>query len=115
MSTNPTDRAKGGVKRHLLTEVHGFPVGLSVTRAYVHDVRKVEEALVTMPFLPPLSDDEYEQHFCADKGYDSREVRSLITLCGYHDHIKAAGRRSRNLKHMVTEHVNGYMNAFIHG
>ena len=51
---NPTDRAKGGVKRHLLTEAKGLPVGLVVTGANVHDVKKVEDVLQSMPLLPPL-------------------------------------------------------------
>lgn len=34
---NPTDRGKQGVKRHLLTEANGLPVGLVVTGANRHD------------------------------------------------------------------------------
>lgn len=116
---NPTDRAKGGVKRHLLTEANGLPVALSVTGANVHDVTKVEDVLRSMPFLPPLPDDEHEQHFCADKGYDSKEVRSLIALLGYEDHIKSRWQEKQELKtpgyrarRWVCERTHSWMNRF---
>lgn len=119
VGANPTDRAKGGVKRHLLTEANGLPVGLVVTGANVHDVTKVEEVLQTMPLLPPLPDDEQEQHFCADKGYDSKEVRSLISLLGYQDHIKSRWQEKQELttpgyraRRWVCERTHSWMNRF---
>ena len=36
---NPTDRGKGGVKRSLLTEAQGIPVGLAVDGANRHDMK----------------------------------------------------------------------------
>lgn len=116
---NPTDRAKGGVKRHLLTDAAGLPVGLAVTGANVHDVNKVEEVLATMPFLPPFADEEHPQHFCADKGYDSKVVRSFIGLMGYEDHIKSRWQEKEALKtpgyrarRWVCERTHSWMNRF---
>ena len=51
---NPTDRSKKGIKRHLLTEAGGLPVGLSVTGANVHDSRQVQTVILSMPFRPPF-------------------------------------------------------------
>ena len=86
---NPTDRGKKGVKRHLLTEAGGLPVGLRVTGANVHDVKEAAQVLLTMPFLPPYADQEHPQGFCADKGYDSEGIRKLIDALGYEAHIKS--------------------------
>ena len=119
VGANPTDRAKGGVKRHLLTEANGLPVGLTVTGANVHDIKQVQDVLHHMPFLPPHPDDEQVQHFCADKGYDSKEVRSLIGLLGYEDHIKSRWQEKQALKtpgyrarRWVCERTHSWINRF---
>lgn len=36
---NPTNRGKGGGKRHLLTKAQGLPVGVAVTGATVHEAK----------------------------------------------------------------------------
>jgi putative transposase len=119
VGANPTDRAKSGVKRHLLTEAKGLPVGLMVTGANVHDVKKVEDVLQNMPLLPPLPDDEHVQHFCADKAYDSKQVRFVIGLFGYEDHIKSRHDEKQALKtpgyrarRWVCERTHSWMNRF---
>lgn len=119
VGANPTDRAKGGVKHHLLTEAGGLPVGLVVTGANVHDVTQVKTVLDTMPFLPPLPDEEHPQHFCADKGYDSKAVRSVIELLGYEDHIKSRWQEKEEKKipgyrarRWVCERTHSWMNRF---
>lgn len=119
VGANPTDRAKGGVKRHLLTEAKGLPVALTVTAANVHDVKKVADLLQNMPFLPPYPDEEQLQHFCADKGYDSKEVRCLITLLGYEDRIKSRWQEKQALqtpgyraRRWVCERTHSWMNRF---
>ena len=88
---NPTDRGKRGTKRHLLCEGHGLPIGLVVTGANRHDKTQVEAVLESMPLPAPLPSEENPQHFCADKGYDYDDVRMLIYLWGYLDHIKSRG------------------------
>ena len=90
----PTDRGKGGVKRQLLTEAQGLPVGVAVTGANVHDVTQVEAVLTSMPVLPPPVTQACPQGFCADKGYDSRRVRALIVKYFYTDHIKSRGEEA---------------------
>lgn len=89
---NPTDRGKIGTKRHLLTETSGLPISLLVTGANVHDKTQAEALLAAMPFLPPLPAADHALHFCADKGYDSADIRSAIGLLGYSDHIKSRGQ-----------------------
>jgi putative transposase len=119
VGANPTDRGKGGSKRHILTEAHGLPVAVTVTGANVHDKKQVEDLLISMPLLPPFPDCEHEQHFCADKGYDYADVRFMIAIYGYQDHIKARGEEKQELKmpgyrarRWVCERTHSWMNRF---
>jgi putative transposase len=117
---NPTDRGKEGTKRHLLTEGSGLPIGLTVTGANVHDIRQVEAVLESMPFLPP----DYEPHcphgFCADKGYESEAVRTLIWRKGYADHIRSRCEEKDDKKMIpgyrarrwVCERTHSWMNRY---
>ena len=50
---NPTDRAKSGTKRSLLTEAHGVPVGLAVAGANVNDFKLVRETAQSIPTKRP--------------------------------------------------------------
>lgn len=116
---NPTDRGKSGTKRHLLTEGEGLPIGLVVTGANRHDKTQVEAVLESMPLLPPPPSEEHPQHFCADKGYDYADVRSVISLWRYEDHIKSRGEERAALQHpgyrarrWVCERTHSWMNRF---
>ncbi len=42
---NPTDRGKSGVKRSLLTEGHGVPIGLAIEGANRHDMKLVRPTI----------------------------------------------------------------------
>jgi putative transposase len=116
---NPTDRGKGGVKRHLLTEARGLPVGLAVTGANVADVTQVQAVFDSMPVLPPPATDEFPQGFCADKGYDAKAVRCLIERLGYADHIKSRGEEAAlcrtpgyRARRWVVERTHSWFNRF---
>ena len=50
---NPTDRGKSGVKRSLLTEAGGIPVGLAVDGANRHDMKLVRATVDSLPVLRP--------------------------------------------------------------
>ena len=56
---NPTECGKGGVKRSLLTEARGLPVGLVLDGANRHDVKLVDGTLVS---LPPAAEATRETH-----------------------------------------------------
>ena len=52
---NPTDRGKGGSKRHLMVDARGTPLALTVTGANAHDVTALTatvDALAPVPGLP---------------------------------------------------------------
>jgi putative transposase len=116
---NPTDRGKSGTKRHLLTEAAGMPIGLMVTGANRHDKTQVEAVFESMPLLPPIASAEQPQHFCADKGYDYRDVRSTVGFMQMIDHIKSRGEERSALRlpgyrarRWVCERTHSWMNRF---
>jgi hypothetical protein len=48
---NPTDRAKAGIKRHVLSDGQGVPLALQLTPANVHDTT---QALPLLEAIPPI-------------------------------------------------------------
>ena len=111
-----TDRAKGGVKRSLLCEGSGIPIGLAVDGANRHDMKMVEATLKSVPVRRP----ESKQNLCLDKGYDYDEVRDLAIEFGYTAHIRARGEEAQAIKHevgfkarrWVVERTHSWMNRF---
>ena len=115
---NPTDRAKGGVKRSLLCEGAGIPIGLAVDGANRHDMKMVRATLESIA-LERLESNS-KQNLCLDKGYDYDEVRDLAVEFGYTAHIKARGQEAQAIKHeagfkarrWVVERTHSWMNRF---
>ena len=64
---NPTDRGKGGVKRSLLTEAAGIPVGLAEDGANRHDMKPVRSTVDSLPVNRPEPSAERPQGTCLDK------------------------------------------------
>jgi len=96
-----------------------MPIGLVVTGANRHDKTQVEAVFEGMPLLPPVASAEQPQHFCADKGYDYRDVRSVIGFMQMIDHIKSRGEERKAIKlpgyrarRWVCERTHSWMNRF---
>ncbi len=87
---NPTDRSKSGSKIHILVDEGGAPLAVYITGANQHDKWSVENLVITIVVKRPYS----EQHFCADKAYDSADVHQFIGSKRYIDHIKHRRRRN---------------------
>ncbi|MHB8566790.1 MAG: transposase [Nitrososphaerales archaeon] len=51
---NPTDRAKLGVKRHILTDQRGTPLSVVITGANAHDMKAVMGTLDSVVIIRPL-------------------------------------------------------------
>jgi putative transposase len=68
---NPTDRAKNGVKKSLLVEADGGPLGVVVAGANVPDARLLAATIDAVVLERPPIEEGYEQHLCLDKGYDN--------------------------------------------
>ena len=67
---NPTDRAKSGAKIHHLVDERGAPLASHITGANEYDKWSVDDLVIHIVKKSPNS----EQHFCADKGYDSEDI-----------------------------------------
>ncbi len=117
---NPTDRAKKGVKRSLLTEARGVPIGLAIDGANRHDSKLVKATLKSIPVKRPKTSKRNPQGMCLDKGYDYDTVRDLVKEFGYTAHIKARGEEAQAIKRQagfkarrwVVERTHSWMNRF---
>lgn len=117
---NPTDRAKSGVKRSLLTEGQGVPIGLAVEGANRNDFKMARATLESIPIQRPQPTEEEPQGLCLDKGYDYDEVRALAVEFGYTAHIRARGEEAQVLKReagkkarrWVVERTHSWMNRY---
>ena len=110
---NPTDRAKSGTKRSLLTDGAGVPLGIAVSGANTHDKRLVEETLQSIPVERPEPTPRKKQHFCADKGYDYPDVRELIRAWGPHQGAWRGNPGGRNHPGVSLSALGGGANAFV--
>jgi len=87
---NPTDRAKPGTKRSLLTEADGGPLAVVVAGANVHDSKLLEATLEAIIVERP-NPQKVEQHLCLDKGYDNPTSRDAVEKYQYTPHIRRIG------------------------
>ena len=97
---NPTDRAKGGTKRSLLTEGAGIPLAVVVDGANRHDMKLLAATLDGIVVARPTPTEAAPQHLCLDAGYDYAAVRDQVAGRGYHAHIRPRGEE-RTLKAQV--------------
>ena len=88
---NPTDRGKLGVKRSVLTDRRGVPLGIAVAGANAHDVKLLRATLQSIPVPRPQSVARRRQHLCLDKGYCGRPTESLARRFRYIPHIPRKG------------------------
>jgi putative transposase len=95
---NPTDRGKCGVKRSVLTEGHGVPVGLVIAGAQRHDMKLVRSTIQSIVVERPEPTEERPQGMCLDKGYDYDEVRDILREFGFTAHMRARGEEAKAIK-----------------
>ena len=98
---NPTDRGKLGAKMNLLVDGRGAPISVVLTGANRHDKVSAVDLIVSMIPKRPA---HKEQHLCADKAYDSSEVREFAASAGYIAHIKINPRRRKDAAEGAQEH-----------
>ena len=117
---NPTDRAKNGVKRSVLTEGHGVPLGLAVEGAQRHDMKLVRATIASLVVKRPEPNPEQPQGMCMDKGYDYQEVRDILAEFGFTAHIRSRGEEAKELaqeagkraRRWVVERTHSWLNRF---
>ena len=88
---NPTDRGKQGVKKSLLTEASGGPLGIVITGANVHDSQVLAATLEAIVVERPKPTQEQPQHLCLDKAFDNPTCEAAVVKAGYTPHIRRIG------------------------
>lgn len=92
---NPTDRGKLGVKRSVLTDARGVPLGVAIAGANTHDQQLFRATLRSIPVPRPKSQGRSRQHLCLDKGYLGKPVEQFARRRGYVPHIPTRGTDTR--------------------
>lgn len=117
---NPTDRAKLGTKRSLLTEASGVPVGVVVDGANRVDFKMARDTIESIPVRRPRPTCAEPQGLCLDKGFDYDEVRALAREFRFTAHIRCRGEEAKAIKkragfrarRWVVERSHSWMNRF---
>ncbi len=107
---NPTDRAKMGTKRSMLTAGAGIPLAVAVEGANRHDSRLLVatlDGLVVARPAPEGEEDSPEQHLCLDAAYDSEPVRQELEARSYEPHISPADEKKRSERKRARQHPGG--------
>jgi putative transposase len=116
---NPTDRAKCGTKRSMLTDGAGIPLAVSVEGANRHDskllVATLDGLMVARPLAPggegpdsQQQQQQQQQHLCLDAAYDSESVRQELEARSYVAHIRRpVDKEEKERKEARQQHLGG--------
>ena len=88
---NPTDRGKLGVKRSVITDCRGVPLGIAIAGANAHDAPLLRATLQSIPVARPNSRGRSKQHLCLDKGYCGKPTETLARRFRYIPHVPRKG------------------------
>ncbi len=83
------------MKRSVLTEASGVPIGLAIEGANRNDFKMVEATIQSIPIPRPKPTRKCPQGLCLDKGYDYDETRDLVLEFGYTAHIRRTAKKPR--------------------
>ena len=115
---NPTDRGKLGVKRSILSDRRGMPIGLTISGANTHDQKLLLATLDSVPLRRPKRSGR-RQHLCGDLGYDCELLRQRLRRRGYVPHIKSRGQeqaekrsRGKRARRWVVERIASWLNRY---
>jgi putative transposase len=106
------------VKRSVLTDARGMPIGLAVAGANIHDQKLVEATLDSIPIGRPRPTRRRKQHLCGDKGYDAATVLRAARRQRHAPHIRSRGeeqtqcRRGHKARRWVVERVHSWLNRY---
>lgn len=95
---NPTDRAKKGTKKSVLTEAAGGPLSIIIAPANVNDHKLLEATIEAMVIERPEPTGQAPQNLCLDKAYDNKPSRGVVKKHGYKDHIRRIGEEKLDQK-----------------
>ena len=108
---SPVNRRKQGMKRSVLVEGHGIPLGRVLAGAHRHDSPLLAPTLDLLDELGPLPD-EITVHL--DSGYDSGKTRHTLAKRGLHGEIARKGEKApiQATQRWHVERTNAWHNAF---
>lgn len=89
---NPTDRAKLGTKRHILTDARGVPLAAILSPANLHDKWSLAAILDAVVLHAPRGP-RRPVHLCLDKGYNFRECDEIVRQRRITPHIRQKGEQ----------------------
>ena len=114
---NPTDRGKSGVKRHVIADEAGIPIGVGITAANVNEVTVAELVVDSVVVAVPRGIRRPE-NLCLDKGYDSAALDRQLRSRGITPHTRRRGEdpllgvvRGKP-RRWVVERTNSWHNRF---
>ena len=79
------------MKRSLVVEATGGPLGATIAGANVHDTKLLAATLEAIVVDRPLPTEEMPQHLCLAKGYDKPTGRATVAAYQYTPHIRRIG------------------------
>lgn len=117
---NPTDRAKIGAKRSLLTEAKGIPIAIENDGANRHDVKLFESTINNIIVKRPKPTKKKQQGMCLDAGYVGDDVDTLGKSLGFTMHVRPRGEEAKEIKkpkgrkarRWVVERTHSWVNRF---
>jgi hypothetical protein len=92
---NPTDHAKQGTKRSLLTDTGGLLLAIEAGGANRNEFKVAAQTLEKLEAARPGPSRAHPQGMCLDKDYDRSEIRELLEFTA---HIRARGEEAQSLK-----------------
>ena len=109
---SPVDRAKQGIKRSVVVDANGIPLGTVAAPANRHDSPLLDQTLDTVE-VPGELPERIDVHL--DRGYDSKATRERLQERGFLAEISEKGKpASAKLpvtKRWVVERTNSWQNA----
>ena len=108
------------MKRSLVVEKDGGPLGVVVAGANVHDTKLLEATLEAMVVPSPLPTPDEAHHLCLDKGYDNTTGHRTVADYGYVGHIRRigeekldeAGQKTHPARRWVVERTLAWLSKF---
>jgi putative transposase len=95
---NPTDRAKNGTKKSVLTDAAGGPLSLVIAPANVNDHKLLAATIDAIVTERPKPTRQEPQNLCLDKGYDNKVGHEVVKKHGYKCHIRRIGEEKLDRK-----------------
>jgi len=117
---DPTNRAKLGTKRHILSDRRGVPLSAVISAANRTDMKLADATLDRLVVERPPPSPDAPQHLCRDKGFDYPQTRQSAETRGYVVHTPRKGvdapgppsDRRFPARRCVVERTNSWHNRF---